>query len=297
MEQQQKAPSDIRAVVAFLRGSKAGIKTRVGVLNGKRVDYFKGKAAVKALLSPAYAKLKRVPPVPDEAAALALLNTIIPFAFYLRVDRPAPPGAPGAPSAPSSGGPKHLALNPLQTFRAGDLYAWFYDGPLWTTYLGALAMVALLLAGVMFPLWPPPLRLGVWYLSIAVLALIALFLAVAVLRLIFYVASVVLAPPGIWVFPKLFADVGVIESFIPFWEWDLPKKKKSKKRADDDAGAKKDRKGKGKERAAPADAGAGAGAGAYIEEVESSASNDSRPATAAAARVTVEDAPADEEEE
>lgn len=42
-EQQQKAPQEIRNVVNFLRSSKAGLKNRVGVLNGKRVDYFKGR--------------------------------------------------------------------------------------------------------------------------------------------------------------------------------------------------------------------------------------------------------------
>ena len=42
MEQQSKAPQDIRNVVDFLRSSKAGMKVRVGVLNGKRIDYFKG---------------------------------------------------------------------------------------------------------------------------------------------------------------------------------------------------------------------------------------------------------------
>ena len=42
MEQQQKAPKNIRKAVDFLRSSKAGMKTRQGVLSGKRVDYFKG---------------------------------------------------------------------------------------------------------------------------------------------------------------------------------------------------------------------------------------------------------------
>ena len=42
MEQQAKAPQDLRNVVDFLRSSKAGMKIRVGVLNGKRIDYFKG---------------------------------------------------------------------------------------------------------------------------------------------------------------------------------------------------------------------------------------------------------------
>lgn len=42
MEQQASAPPELRNVVNFLRSGKAGIKVRVGVLNGKRIDYFKG---------------------------------------------------------------------------------------------------------------------------------------------------------------------------------------------------------------------------------------------------------------
>ena len=45
MEQQSKAPQDIRNVVNFLRNSKAGMHIRVGILNGKRIDYFKGASA------------------------------------------------------------------------------------------------------------------------------------------------------------------------------------------------------------------------------------------------------------
>ena len=50
-EQQQKAPQEIRNVVNFLRSSKAGLKNRVGVLNGKRVDYFKGESCRLSPLS------------------------------------------------------------------------------------------------------------------------------------------------------------------------------------------------------------------------------------------------------
>jgi translocation protein SEC62 len=42
-ELQLKAPQEMRNVVNFLRSSKAGLKNRVGVLNGKRIDYFKGR--------------------------------------------------------------------------------------------------------------------------------------------------------------------------------------------------------------------------------------------------------------
>ncbi|PCH35386.1 translocation protein [Wolfiporia cocos MD-104 SS10] len=225
MEQQAKAPQDLRNVVNFLRSSKSGMKVRVGILSGKRIDYFKGRSAAKALLSPAYAKLKNVPPVTSEADAMKVMAGLLPFAFFLRVER-------GSASSSSSSAPKLLSITPIQQFAPLDYYAWFYEGSQWTTYIGGVAMVAVMLAGVMFPLWPPVMRLGVWYISMAVLGLVSLFFALAIVRLIFYIITVIVASPGIWIFPKLFADVGFVESFIPLWEWDLPKKKSRKRRTE-----------------------------------------------------------------
>lgn len=54
------------------------------------------------------------------------------------------------------------------------------------------------------------MRLGVWYLSIGVLGLIGLFFAIAVVRLIFWCISLVALPPGVWIFPNLFEDVGFV---------------------------------------------------------------------------------------
>jgi translocation protein SEC62 len=226
-DSQAKAPPEIRNVVSFLRSGKAGMKIRVGALNGKRIDYFKGlahaasaqrserlkfqrfcllnkgKSAIKALLSPAYAKLTSAPKVTSEAEAQALLHSIIPYAFFLRVER-------GAASGTSSSSPKHLTLVQSQLFTPGDFYAWFYEGSQWTTYVGGLLMVAVILGGVMFPLWPPVMRLGVWYLSMLFLGFIALFFVIAIIRLIFYVITLVVASPGVWIFPNLFADVGFV---------------------------------------------------------------------------------------
>jgi translocation protein SEC62 len=251
-ELQKRASPEIRNVVSFLRSGKAGLKVRVGALNGKRLDYFKGKSAIKALLSPPYSKLKNAPKVTTESEAVKLLQRINSHAFVLRVQRGAPTG--------SSSSPKVLQIVNQQVFTPDEYYAWFYEGSQWTTYAGGLAMVAVMLGGVMFPLWPPTMRLGVWYLSIGMLGLIGLFFAIAVVRLIFYVITVVVASPGIWVFPKLFADVGFVESFIPLWEWDLPKKKGKKKKGEKDEKASKQ----------SADSG-----GALIEEVDDSGS--SRP--------------------
>jgi translocation protein SEC62 len=223
MEQQAKAPPEIRNVVSFLRSGSAGMKVRVGALNGKRIDYFKGstihlsrslfiltlpkgKSAIKALLSPAYSKLKSVPKVTSESEAQTLLHSIVPYAFFLRVER-------GGPSGSSSFSPKLLSIIQAQAFTPSDYYAWFYEGSQWTTYAGGLLMVALMLGGVMFPLWPAVMRLGVWYLSIGMLGLIGLFFAIAIARLIFYILTVIVASPGIWIFPKLFADVGFVSIY------------------------------------------------------------------------------------
>ncbi|KAF8553309.1 translocation protein [Imleria badia] len=264
--QQVRAPPHARNVAQFLRSSKSGMKIRVGALNGKRVDYFKGKSAVKALLSPAYAKLKNVPTVTTEAEAEAALTSIIPYAFYLRVDR-------GNPTGSSASSPRHVTITPQQSFSQDGYFAWFYEGSQWTTYAGGLLMVAIILAGVMFPLWPPIMRLGVWYISVGMLGLIGAFFALAIVRLIFYVITVVVVHPGIWIFPKLFADVGVIESFIPFWEWDMPKKKGGKKK-----------KGKTPSGKTPEEKLASNG-GAFIEEVADNESPDSSRPGSRSARV------------
>jgi len=262
MEQQAKAPPEIQKIAQFLRDGGAGMKIRVGALDGKRVDYFKGKSAVKALLSPAFAKIKGAPIVTTEAEAQTILQAVNAFAFFLRVER----------SGSSSSTPKALQIISEQMFSPDEYYAWFYEGSQWTTYAGGILMVAIMLAGVMFPLWPPVMRLGVWYISIAMLSLIGLFFAIAIVRLIFYIITIVVASPGIWIFPQLFADVGFVESFIPLWEWDLPKKKSKKK------GDKKEKKSSEKSKGSSRPS---------VEEVPDS--EDSRPTSRSARIEEVDD--------
>lgn len=71
-------------------------------------------------------------------------------------------------------------------------------------------MVAIMLAGVMFPLWPVKLRIGVWYLSMLALGLIGALIALAIVRLIIYCGTVVSMKRAIWIFPNLFEDVGFV---------------------------------------------------------------------------------------
>jgi len=201
------------------------MKTRSGILSGQRVEYFKGNSAIKAVLSPEYAKLKNVPAVTNEEEAERMLHSMLPFAFFLRVERgDAPPAGKDGPAS------RPLQVNQMQMFDKDMYYVWLYEGMQLYQKLAGLGLIVALLGLVMFPLWPVFLRRGVYYLSLGVLALFGLLMVIAVIRLIIWLISIVVLPPGIWIFPNLFADVGVIESFIPLWGWDVPPEKKKVKR-------------------------------------------------------------------
>lgn len=98
-------------------------------------------------------------------------------------------------------------------------YTWFYEPRTWKQTIMGVGVILVLLLVVMFPLWPPMLRLGVWYLSMGMLGLIGLFFAMSIFRLILFVITMFAASPGIWLYPNLFEDVGFFDSFKPFWAW------------------------------------------------------------------------------
>ncbi|GAA5867226.1 hypothetical protein JCM8547_003125 [Rhodosporidiobolus lusitaniae] len=229
----KKAPPEVQKVVNFLRNS-ASIKVKTGALAGKRHDYFKGKAAIKALRSPAYAKLSGVPQFDDDDKAREFLHSLIPFTFFLRVVK--------GPTV--SQGIKAIQINPQQLFVPDEYYVWLLPANQTRQLLLAVGMVLVVLAGVMFPLWPIKMRIGVWYLSMGVLGLIAAFFGLAIVRLILWLFTKVLLSPGIWLFPNLFADVGFVDSFIPLWGWDVPPPKKTKRSKEERAAAKAAKAGK-----------------------------------------------------
>lgn len=108
-------------------------------------------------------------------------------------------------------------------------YVWLYEDPgsQWRMRLYALGALVLILAVVFFPVWPYTMRLGVWYLSMGCLGLLALFFAMAIFRLILFVVTMFAVPPGLWLYPNLFEDVGFFDSFKPLWGWqETPEDKK-----------------------------------------------------------------------
>ncbi|KAI8967960.1 translocation protein Sec62-domain-containing protein [Mycotypha africana] len=207
-----KGPEVCKKTSNYLRDAKkSGMKPRQGVFNGKRFEYFK------------VSKNDKIPKTREEASFV--LNELGKHGFILRVNR--------GDAISGKGSPRVLQVNPEQKVQEDGYYMWIWEGSKLKVYLGAIGLVAVILAAVLFPLWPNFLRLGVWYLSIAVLCLVGLFFGIAIVRLILYCITWPFLPRGFWLFPNLFEDVGIIESFIPLYGFDpvkekAPAKKKAK---------------------------------------------------------------------
>ncbi|KAJ2665684.1 Translocation protein S62 [Coemansia sp. RSA 1200] len=198
--------------------AKSGLRAREGVLNGRRVQFFKGKSALNALTKGEDNKPAKLA---SREEAIEWIQDLLDFQLVVRCDKE------GEAS-------RQMRINPVQSFEEEAYYAWLYEGSQLMIILGGIGVVAVVLAGVMFPLWPAVLRNGTWYLSMLALGLLGLLFVTAIIRLIVYVATVLVAPQGLWIFPNLFEDVGFFESFVPLYGWEQPKNAKP---ATEDSGA------------------------------------------------------------
>jgi translocation protein SEC62 len=75
------------------------------------------------------------------------------------------------------------------------------------------------------------MRKGVWYLSTSLLVFVATFFTIAIVRLIIYLITLATMSRQFWLFPNLFADCGVLESFKPLYGWEDPAKPKKGKKS------------------------------------------------------------------
>ncbi|KAF2456183.1 translocation protein Sec62-domain-containing protein [Lineolata rhizophorae] len=273
------------AVANFLKGQD--LKPRTCIFQEKRKDMFKVKRAIRALQSPAYEKARTknplLPEVKDRPTAENAFKLLPLSLLALRVSKIDPHAghAHGPSKQKRVKGLWTVKIEQQQETKDGDHYIWLYEGSQWRTKAYAALALALVFAVVLFPLWPLKMRQGVWYLSVGVLGLIGCFFAMALVRLLLFVVTFFVVPPGLWLYPNLFEDVGFFDSFKPLWGWHgqdfnpQKAKKKSKKakkaEAVATAGSSASTNGKAADSASPAPAAAAA------------ANSDAAKATSAAA--------------
>ncbi|XP_008481495.1 translocation protein SEC62 isoform X2 [Diaphorina citri] len=125
-----------------------------------------------------------------------------------------------------------LEMHYQQVFVDGlDAYVWLYDPmPFYYWIFGFLVVIGSI--GIcLFPLWPPSVRMGVQYLSIAGACFIAFIIVLAILRLIIFclVWMLTFGKFHLWLFPNLTEDVGFFASFWPLYQYEFKTDGKSKK--------------------------------------------------------------------
>ncbi|KAK6463184.1 putative translocation protein [Scheffersomyces coipomensis] len=211
------------------------LKQRVGLMDNERdMSFFRYKRLNRALLSEDYKTRQANPrngliPINDDAEAQRVLILLIQNQLIIPINKlhyaeiKAKRGWKPNKTKPTLTKGEKAFLDP------DAYYGWLYAKPNPFQLLYSILAVIGVFTVILFPLWPYFMKRGVWYLSMAALGLIGLFFVVAIVRLILYVISLVALPKPFWLFPNLFEDCGVIESFQPLYGWEEPKKKKSKK--------------------------------------------------------------------
>jgi translocation protein SEC62 len=179
------------------------------------------------LQSPAYQKARSknplLPEVNDRASAENAFKLLPLSLLALRVSKVDgdAPGHEGHNHAKK----KHVKglwdvrIEQHQEANDDNYYIWLYEGSQTKQKLYAGGALLLVIAVVLFPLWPLFMRQGVWYLSMGVLGLIGLFFGMAIVRLILFIITMFTVSPGLWLYPNLFEDVGFFDSFRPVWAW------------------------------------------------------------------------------
>lgn len=182
------------------------------------------KRAIRAIESPAYAKAAAkkgslLPPVTDRASAENTFKLLPLSLLALRVSKVDPHAGHNHGKQKRVKGLWTVKIEQHQETDPMMHYVWLYEGPQWKQKAMAAAVVVGIFAVVLFPLWPIMLRQAVWYLSVGMMGLLGLFFAMSIFRLILFCVTVFVVPPGLWLFPNLFEDVGFIDSFKPLWGW------------------------------------------------------------------------------
>lgn len=232
----QTAPTRLPVILniaSFLKDNKI-LKQRTGLLNNTQdVEFFRYKRVIRALLSDEYKKKQANPknellPITSAEDATKVFVQLIQSQLVVPADKLHYQEIKDNRWKPNRLKPTLKPTNKAR-LEPDSYFVWNYDKPNPFIVLYGLLVIAGVFAVILFPLWPNFMRVGVWYLSMGLLGLLGLFFLIAIVRLIIYVVTLVALPRAFWLYPNLFEDCGVLESFVPLYAWEEPKKGKKKR--------------------------------------------------------------------
>lgn len=219
------------AVAKLLRHHKE-LKQRKGLFQSRQIEFFRYKRFLRALRSPEYTKNsvnqpQLYPPIAGndneghddgDSRAREVFISLIKAQLVVPCVKLHSNECKDHDLKPSKEYP-NLILSNKAVLQPDEYYVWNYNPKTLTDYLIVIGVISAILALVCYPLWPISMRRASYYLSLGALGLLGLFFLLAIIRLIIYLISlaVVKEKGGFWIFPNLFEDCGVLESFKPFY--------------------------------------------------------------------------------
>ncbi|SMN21197.1 similar to Saccharomyces cerevisiae YPL094C SEC62 Essential subunit of Sec63 complex (Sec63p, Sec62p, Sec66p and Sec72p) [Maudiozyma saulgeensis] len=240
----QGNPQTALAVASLLRHDKL-LKQRLGLFQSRTTEFFRYKRFVRALQSPKYLKKSNnqpdlYPSATNESQARLIFITLIKSQIVIPVKKLHSNELKENDLSPNKDYP-HLLMSKQAQLTPDEYYVWNYNPKSLWDYATVVAVVAGILALVCYPLWPVSMRKGSYYVSLAALVFLGAFFTIAIIRLILFLTSLIFVSggktQGFWIFPNLFEDCGILESFKPlygFGEQDsysyIKKQKRMKKR-------------------------------------------------------------------
>lgn len=228
----QAEPQDSIQVFADALRSKLGIENRAAVLEGQRFELFRGKDLIRWVKAHpergAAAAAGKGGEGPEEQARF-LGQQLLRRQLARRVDRQIKKPLPGTKKLVKF--PKKLALlppNEATTFVEDGFYIWLYERPvspwayLWT------ALIPLAVVGAcLFPLAPNWAKVGVFYLTAGLLALI---LGVLALRGVLALATWLVSGRTVWLLPNVMSEeLPISQIFKPLVSVTRPEEGKGSK--------------------------------------------------------------------
>ncbi|EHY65400.1 translocation protein SEC62 [Nematocida ausubeli] len=180
----------------FAEKSLRDIDTTESILNKmKRISIFKGSDAVKHLMS----KKGLLASEAKEVMGILLDNH-----YIVRV-------------RPSD---EHHILDISYEFNINHEYIWLKEGSKSMMYLISIMLFFAAVALAMFPIWPRSVKVGTGYLFYLLMGIVIFLIAITIVRVVIYLSIWLVTRRSFWLFPNLYADCGVLESFVPLYGWD-----------------------------------------------------------------------------
>ncbi|KAL2708445.1 Translocation protein SEC62 [Kluyveromyces marxianus] len=238
----EPSPESALAIAKLLRTHKE-LKQRQGLFDSRLVDFFRYKRFVRALKSDQYKSKSNkqpnlYPPVNSDEDARNIFVSLIKSQLVVPAVKLHSHECKEHGLKPNASHP-NLLLSDKATLQPDEYYVWSYNPKTIWDYVMVVGIILGVLAFVCYPLWPPYMKRATYYLSLLALGLIGAFFGIAILRFIIYLLSLaaVSEKGGFWLFPNLFEDCGVIDSFKPLYGfgetecYSFLKKQKRKKRS------------------------------------------------------------------